>query len=98
MNAAEQPGGTDADALRKQAVESLRRKAAFRYHLAIYLVVNAVLIAIWALSDGGGGFWPGWSIGFWGLGVAVQGWHAYGPRRGGLSEDQISAEMERLRR
>lgn len=98
MSDAEQPGSADTEALRKQAVESLRRKAAFKYHLTIYLVVNALLVVIWALSDGDGGFWPGWSIGFWGLGVAVQGWHAYGPRRGGLSDEKISAEMERLRR
>src|SRR5215210_6123987 len=38
-------------------------------HAAVYVAVNAFLIAVWALS-GGGYFWPIWVILGWGLAVA----------------------------
>jgi class 3 adenylate cyclase len=40
----------------------------FRIHLTVYIVVNVMLIGIWAAS-GGGYFWPVWSILGWGIGV-----------------------------
>jgi len=39
-----------------------------RIHLTIYIVVNLLLIGIWAAS-GGGYFWPIWPILGWGIGV-----------------------------
>jgi 2TM domain-containing protein len=39
-------------------------------HLLAYLSVNAVLVAIWALS-GLGEFWPGWILFAWGTALAV---------------------------
>src|SRR3954470_18866927 len=49
-----------------------RRRSRFetsvRTHLAVYLVVNVMLIGIWAAS-GGGYFWPIWPILGWGIGV-----------------------------
>jgi len=39
-----------------------------RVHASVYLVVNVMLIAIWAAA-GGGYFWPIWSILGWGIGV-----------------------------
>ena len=93
-------GGQPTDP-RERAIASLKAKRAFLVDLAVYLVVNAFLVAVWALTreDGdGAGFWPIWTIGFWGIGVVIQGWHAYGPRWGQISEDQIQAEMERQQR
>lgn len=84
---------------REAAIASLKAKRSFRISLAIYLAVNAFLVVVWALtrdSDDGSGFWPIWTIGFWGVGVAIQGWHAYGPPRRGITEDQIQKEMQRL--
>ncbi|CAN5546492.1 DUF1707 domain-containing protein [soil metagenome] len=37
-----------------------------------YVLVNALLIAVWALA-GGGFFWPVWPLLGWGLGVVSQG-------------------------
>jgi class 3 adenylate cyclase len=39
-----------------------------RIHLTVYLVVNLMLIGIWAAS-GGGYFWPIWPILGWGIGL-----------------------------
>ena len=56
---------------RGQAEHRRRRSAleqSVRVHLAVYVVVNVALVAIWALT-GGGYFWPIWSILGWGIGV-----------------------------
>jgi class 3 adenylate cyclase len=49
-----------------------RRRSALstsvRIHLTVYIVVNVMLIGIWAAS-GGGYFWPVWPILGWGIGV-----------------------------
>jgi hypothetical protein len=52
-----------------QAPRPERRTKGFAEHLTSYLLVNLLLVAIWALS-GFGYFWPVWSIVFWGFGVA----------------------------
>jgi class 3 adenylate cyclase len=43
-----------------------------RIHLTYYVLVNVLLIGIWAAS-GGGYFWPIWPILGWGIGVAAHG-------------------------
>jgi class 3 adenylate cyclase len=43
-------------------------ETSFRIHLAVYIVVNVMLIGIWAAS-GGGYFWPIWPILGWGIGL-----------------------------
>lgn len=97
MNDAVQTSGSSADQLRDQAIHSLKKKQAFKKTLIVYLLVNALLIAIWALTrDDGDGFWPIWVIGGWGIGLAFQAYDAYG-RRATISEDQISREMSKLR-
>ncbi len=42
----------------------------FREHLRSYLMVMALLVAIWALT-GAGYFWPVWPMLGWGIGVAL---------------------------
>jgi class 3 adenylate cyclase len=41
----------------------------FKIHATLYVLVNVLLIGIWAAS-GGGYFWPVWPILGWGFGVA----------------------------
>ena len=80
---------------RKAAIERLEARRDFRNHLAAYVIVNLVLVGIWALA-GGGYFWPIWSIGGWGIGLAFHAWSLYGERP--LTEDQIQREMNRGKR
>jgi class 3 adenylate cyclase len=44
-------------------------RTSLKIHGTLYLLVNALLIGIWAAS-GGGYFWPVWPILGWGIGVA----------------------------
>ena len=79
---------------REAAVKRLKDKRDFRNHVAAYVLVNALLVAIWAFS-GGGYFWPIWSIAGWGIGLAFNAWAVYFERP--ITEDDIRKEMERDR-
>ncbi|HUR76704.1 MAG TPA: 2TM domain-containing protein [Acidimicrobiales bacterium] len=58
---------------RVERSERLQRAArtAFVVHARTYVVINAFLIAVWAMS-GAGYFWPAWVIMGWGLAVVLQ--------------------------
>lgn len=43
-------------------------RASLRIHATIFVLVNLMLVAIWALA-GGGEFWPIWSLLGWGVGL-----------------------------
>jgi hypothetical protein len=83
------------DQLREQAVKQANKKRDFRGHVMAYVLVNALLVGIWAVTSAGF-FWPIFPMLGWGLGVAFNAWDVYGRRP--LTEDQIRREMERLRR
>lgn len=80
--------------LREQAILQLKKKRDFRTHIFIYVLVNAMLVIIWAVT-GSGFFWPVFPILGWGIGVAANAWDVYA--RKPLSEDEIQHEAERLR-
>ena len=82
--------------LRKAAVASLQRKRAFKQSALSYVLVNALLVVIWAIDGTDKFFWPIFVIGGWGTFLAIQAWAAYGPSEE-IKEDEISSEMERLR-
>jgi hypothetical protein len=82
------------DQLREQAVTSLKKKRDFKTHALMYVVVNAALIGVWAISDSGY-FWPAWVLGGWGIGLIGNAWDVYG--RKPITEDEIRREAERLR-
>jgi 2TM domain-containing protein len=86
---------TSDQELREQAIAQLKKKRDFRAHVFIYVAVNAVLVAIWAVT-GAGFFWPIFPILGWGVGVAANAWDVYG--RKPISEEEIRQEAERLRR
>jgi hypothetical protein len=86
------PSGDEA--LRELAARNLRKKRDFKTHAFIYVLVNAMLIAIWAFS-GGGQFWPIFPILGWGIGLAANAWDVYFRRD--ITDADIEREVERLR-
>lgn len=80
----------DEEVERASAVKRLKARRDVMMHLGAWLIVNAMLVAIWALS-GRQGFWPVWLILFWGVALAFHGWWAiFGQPPG---EAEIRREM-----
>ena len=79
---------------RRWAVNRIRARRGFWSHFVVYLAVNALLVAIWAMSSPGY-FWPAWPMLGWGIGLAG---HAVvviiGPKQ--ISEERINREIERV--
>jgi len=86
--------GERPDDARARAVQSLKKKSDFRNHVLAYLVVNAAIVVIWAMT-GSGFFWPVFPILGWGIGVIFHARDVYGGQE--ITEDDIRREMERLR-
>jgi hypothetical protein len=87
-------GTPDSEELRKLAVSRLKKKRDFRTHVVIYVIVNAMLVGIWA-ATGAGFFWPIFPILGWGIGIGANAWDVYG--RKPITEDEVQRETERLR-
>ncbi len=83
---------TDYEVRREEAVKSLEERRDFRIHFTVYVIVNAILVAIWALS-GAGYFWPVWPLLGWGIGVAFHALSVYTDRK--ITEGDIQREMAR---
>jgi len=81
--------------LREEAITRLKKKRDFRTHAFMYVVVNAMLVAIWAITSPDGFFWPIFPILGWGIGLAGNAWDVYG--RKPITEEEIRREQERMR-
>jgi hypothetical protein len=68
------------------------RKRKFRGDLVAYVVINAFLVGIWAVS-GFGSFWPGWVMAAWGVFLLLSAWDAY--YRHDVTEEDIQRELHR---
>jgi hypothetical protein len=68
---APEPAEPELDREQMRAVAQVQRWHDFKAHVSAYLLINAILIIIWA-ATGGGTFWPGISLAAWGLGLSSQ--------------------------
>jgi hypothetical protein len=90
------PATEPADALRGRAIKRLKKRRDFVGHLLVYVMVNGIVVTIWAMTTSHGFFWPIFPILIWGVGVVMNGWDVY--REDTFSEDQIQREIEQLQR
>jgi hypothetical protein len=84
----------DEEGLRREAVLRLRKRREFTAHVLAYVMVNATLVMVWALT-GASFFWPIFPLMGWGIGLVFHAWDVY---RAEPSEDDIRREIARIRR
>jgi hypothetical protein len=82
--------------LREMAIKRLKKRRDFSGHLLVYVLVNAFLVVIWAVTNVHGFFWPVFPIVGWGIGVVMNAWDAF--RYEEFGEERIRREVERLQR
>jgi hypothetical protein len=83
----------EQESLREQALKSLKKKRDFQAHVLTFVLVNALLIVIWA-ATGAGFFWPVFPLVGWGIGIIFHAWDVY---RAPPSEAEIQREMDKLK-
>ena len=81
--------------LRTAALKRIQEKREFASHVLTYVVINALIVTVWAFAAGGGFFWPMFPMLGWGVGLILHGVKVY---QGEPSESEIQREMARLRR
>ncbi|MGO9456182.1 MAG: 2TM domain-containing protein [Acidimicrobiales bacterium] len=79
---------------REAARRRVHDRREFSSDAVAYVVINAVLIVIWAVS-GAGYFWPAWVLLVWGAFLVLHAWKAFVRRP--MTEADIEAEMRRHR-
>jgi 2TM domain len=87
---------TRDEVLRERAIKRLKKRRDFSAHLLVYALVNTFLVAIWALTDRHGFFWPVFPIAGWGIGVVMNAWDAF--HNEDFNEAQIRREIARINR
>ena len=85
---AEASGSTDP---REEARKRVQKRRNLQGGFVAYVVVNAFLIGVWAVT-GAGYFWPGWVLAGWGVGMVLGLWDYY---RGPVTEADVDAELRR---
>ena len=84
------------DDQRRWAIRRIRAKRAFWVHLAVYILVNAFLMVVWAASSADY-FWPAWPMLGWGIGVGAHAVSVFlAPMD--VSEERIDRELQSRRR
>ena len=83
--------------LRKAARKNLKSRNDFKVMLAIFIVIELILIAVWFFSSGWGSyFWPGWPLLGFTIATVFSGLDAYGITRRQITESDIDAEIARM--
>ncbi len=85
-----QSGTSDRDWARAR----VERRRKLEAHFVAYLIINAALVAVWALT-GFGYFWPGWVLGWWGAFLLVDALNLRYRRP--ITDEEIDEELRRAR-
>jgi hypothetical protein len=70
----------------------LMKRRKFKGDVVAYVVINAFLVGIWAVS-GFGYFWPGWVLAGWGVLLLLDGWDAF--YRHDVTEEDVERELHK---
>jgi 2TM domain len=83
---------TREQAPRDKAVQQLKKRRDFYGHLLLYVLVNAFLVVLWAIT-GRHGFWPVFVIAGWGIMIVLNAWDVFWRPR--ITEEDIEHEIKR---
>ena len=85
--------------LYKIARKRVEEKKGFFTHLIIYILVNIMLVLIWAFASGGGFPWFIFPLGGWGIGILFHFFDVFVfSGKSGWETREIEKEVERLRK
>ena len=89
--------GMSEEQIYEQAKKRVEEKRGFFTHLIVYIVVNIILVIIWAFAAGGGFPWFIIVLGGWGIGILFHflGVFVYRTR---VDKAAIEKEAEKIRR
>ena len=81
----------------EEAKKRVEEKKGFFIHLTVYIIINIMLVLIWAFLAGGGFPWFVFPLGGWGIGLIF---HFLGVFvfSGKLDKGAIEKEAEKIRR
>jgi fatty acid desaturase len=80
---------------RERARKRLQDRRDFTSHVVAFVVLNAFLIGVWALTGAGGYFWPAWILAAWGTGLLLHAYETFVHRP--ITEADVDAEPRRHR-
>jgi len=89
-----QPTEAALDDDRAWARAHIARRRKLRADLVGYVLINAFLVVVWALT-GTGYFWPAWVLAGWGLALALDFWN-YTQHRS-ITDADIDRELQSRR-
>lgn len=79
----------------EEAKKRVEAKKGFYTHLVVYIVVNIILVLIWAFVAGRGFPWFIFPIGGWGIAIIIHGISVLG---GKSDRAAIAKEVEKIKR
>lgn len=85
------------DKIYEQAKKRVQARKEFFIHVAVYIVVNVMLVLIWAFAAGRGYPWFIFPLGGWGIGLLCHGLRVF-VFEGRSDKAAIEKEAERIRR
>jgi fatty acid desaturase len=85
------------DKIYEQAKKRVQARREFFIHLAVYIVVNIMLVLIWAFAAGRGFPWFIFPLGGWGIGLLSHGLRVF-VFEGKSDKAAIEREAEKIRR
>ena len=80
-----------------QARKRVNDRRDFGSHVVAYVVVNAFLTLVWAVTSAGY-FWPAWPLLGLTIAAVFAGLDAYGITRRTITESDVEAEIARMNR
>ncbi|MCB0918799.1 MAG: 2TM domain-containing protein [Actinobacteria bacterium] len=91
------------DDLRDAAERRLKAQRSFWALLGVFVVVWIICWGVWGISYATSevhktqGFWPLWVMFGTGIALLFSGWNAFGPRQGEITNEQIDAEVRKMK-